>query len=86
MKEFEKAIALADQILASSATSDHEYAMCVKGMILRQKGDILQSLKLFQTALEASPRNVELLKQARSLCFRYRILYLYRRVIHAFTL
>lgn len=56
---------LADQLLASTSVADHEYALCVKGMILRLKGDIFESLKLFQQAMEANPRNPELLKQVR---------------------
>jgi Bardet-Biedl syndrome 4 protein len=54
--------------MSSGITADHEYAMYVKGMILRLRGEILESLKLFQKAMQGNPRNVDLLKQvARSL-------------------
>lgn len=61
--EYDRCMALADQILESDVYTDHDYAMYIKGLLLRLRGEVVESLKLFQRALERDPQSVDFMKQ-----------------------
>eukprot|EP00794_Sanderia_malayensis_P018662 gene18662-20544_t len=67
MKEYDKCKALISEQINESGDMC-EYALFVRGLILREEGDIQGSLTLFQKTTQLNPQNVANLKQvARSL-------------------
>ncbi|WIA13166.1 hypothetical protein OEZ85_006758 [Tetradesmus obliquus] len=60
--QFEECTSLIDRILTNTSGSS-EYALYVKALIQRQRGNIQESLKLFQQATALNPHNVANLKQ-----------------------
>uniref|UniRef100_A0A383V8L7 Uncharacterized protein n=1 Tax=Tetradesmus obliquus TaxID=3088 RepID=A0A383V8L7_TETOB len=61
-QQFEECTSLIDRILTNTNGSS-EYALYVKALIQRQRGNIQESLKLIQQATALNPHNVANLKQ-----------------------
>lgn len=61
-QEFDECLKTIDKVL-EDASGHHELAFYTKALILRQRGQIQESLQLFQQAAALSPQNLANLKQ-----------------------
>ena len=61
-QDFQRCLKLIDDALAETG-GQHEYALHAKGLIKREEGDIRESLKLFQSAINLNPGNLSNMKE-----------------------
>lgn len=61
-QDFDECLKLIDGLLKDSS-AHHEFAFYTKALILRQRGQIQESLALFQQAAALSPQSIANLKQ-----------------------
>lgn len=61
-QDFQRCLKLIDDVLAET-DGQHEYALHAKGLIRRDEGDIRESLKLFQSAINLNPGNLSNMKE-----------------------
>ena len=62
-QEYNDCLKFIDEILSEKDGDKTEYALYLKALILRIKGDIHQSLDLFKKSHLLNPNNIEYLKQ-----------------------